>query len=51
MYDLYMQGCLRSGNGHGNKILQDQGKSREFYFESGKFYFYFCIFISVLNGF
>jgi len=33
---MYMQCCHRSGNGQGKKIVQEQGKVKEFYFESGK---------------
>ena len=34
---LSCQGCHRSGNGQGKKILKGQRKVGEFYFESGKF--------------
>ena len=33
-------GCHRSGNSQGKKILQGQGKVREFHFESGKIYIF-----------
>ena len=33
---MVKEGCHRPGNGQGEKILQGQGKVREFYFGSGE---------------
>ena len=37
---MLFHGCHRSGNSQGKKILQGQGKVREFHFESGKIYIF-----------
>ena len=40
LLDHLYHGCHRSGNSLGKKILQGQGKVREFHFELGKIYIF-----------